>query len=196
MGSRYRNPHCSVDNIIDWQGKLSIENSELLWILNLSELKIYSTIGGLMERSFVKENARERERLISLVESLKDEELSLPLGDDWTIAIALAHLAFWDQRSLFLVRKWKKSGEVEFSPIDMDVTNDSLLGLWRALPPRIAASLAVSSAEEVDRELEETPSDLITKIESIGEKNRVYRSVHRKMHIDQIEDLLKKRNTT
>lgn len=149
-----------------------------------------------MERSFVKENARERERLISLVESLKDEELSLPLGDDWTIAIALAHLAFWDQRSLFLVRKWKKSGDVEFSPIDMDVTNDSLLSLWRALPPRVAANLAVSSAKEVDRELEETPSDLISKIESIGEKNRVYRSVHRKMHIDQIEYLLKKRSST
>ena len=149
-----------------------------------------------MERSFVKENSRERERLVSLVESLKDEELSLPLGEDWTIAIALAHLAFWDQRSLFLVRKWKKSGKVEFSPIDMDVTNDSLLALWRALPPRVAASLAVSSAEEVDRELEETPSDLIKKIESIGEKNRVYRSVHRKMHIDQIEDLLKKRSPT
>jgi hypothetical protein len=149
-----------------------------------------------MERSFIKENNRERERLISLVERLTDEELSLPLGNDWTIAIALAHLAFWDQRSLFLVRKWKKSGDVEFSPIDMDVTNDSLLSLWRALPPRVAANLAVSSAEEVDRELEETPSDLISRIEGIGEKNRVYRSVHRKMHIDQIEDLLKQLRST
>jgi hypothetical protein len=149
-----------------------------------------------MERSFIKENNRERERLISLVERLTDEELSLPLGNDWTIAIALAHLAFWDQRSLFLVRKWKKSGDVEFSPIDMDVTNDSLLSLWRALPPRVAANLAVSSAEEVDRELEETPSDLISRIEGIGEKNRIYRSVHRKMHIDQIEDLLKQLRST
>ena len=148
-----------------------------------------------MERSFIKENARERERLISSVQSLKDEELSIPLGDDWTIAIALAHLAFWDQRSLFLVRKWKKSGDVEFSPIDMDVTNDSLLALWRALPPRISANLAVSSAEEVDRELEDTSSELISKIEGIGEKNRVHRSFHRKMHIDQIEDLLKRRSS-
>jgi hypothetical protein len=144
-----------------------------------------------MERSFVKENTRERERLISLVERLTDEELNLPMGDDWTIAIALAHLAFWDQRSLFLVRKWEKTGQVEFSPIDIDVTNDCLLPLWRALDPRVAANLAVSSAKEVDQELEETPQDLISKIEGIGEKNRVYRSVHRKMHIDQIEDLLK-----
>lgn len=143
-----------------------------------------------MERSFVKENARERERLVSLVERLTDEELNLPIGDDWTVAIALAHLSFWDQRSLFIIRKWKKSGSVESSPIDIDVTNDSLLSLWRALGPRVAANLAVSSAQEVDRELEDTPSDLIAKIEGIGEKNRVYRSFHRKMHIDQIEELL------
>jgi hypothetical protein len=150
--------------------------------------------GGFMEPSFVKENARERERLMSLVERLTDEELSLPVGDDWTIAIALAHLAFWDQRSLFLLRKWKKSGKVEHSPIDIDVTNDCLLPLWRALEPRVAANLAVSSAQEVDLEVEGIPPDLISKIESIGDKNRVYRSVHRKMHIDQIEDLLKKRS--
>ena len=149
-----------------------------------------------MERPFVKENDRERKRLNSLVDRLTDEELSLPLGADWTIAIALAHLAFWDQRSLFLIRKWKKSGSVEFSPIDTEVTNDSLLFLWCALEPRVAANLAVSSAEEVDRELEGSPSDLISKIEGIGEKNRVYRSIHRKMHIDQIEELLKSRSST
>jgi hypothetical protein len=147
-----------------------------------------------MEPSFIKENARERERLMSLVERLTDEELNLPMGDDWTIAIALAHLAFWDQRSLFLLRKWKKSGNVELSSIDIDVTNDCLLPLWRALEPRVAANLAVSSAQEVDQEVEGIPPDLISKIESIGDKNRVYRSVHRKMHIDQIEDLLKKRS--
>ena len=148
-----------------------------------------------MEQSFVNENARARERLMSLVERLTDEELSSPMGDDWTIAIALAHLAFWDQRSLFLLRKWRKSGKVELSPIDIDVTNDCLLPLWQALEPRVAANLAVSSAQQVDREVESIPPDLISKIESIGEKNRVYRSVHRNMHIDQIEDLLKQRSS-
>ena len=136
-----------------------------------------------MDRPFVEENAKERERLISLVERLTDEELSLPLGTDWTIAVALAHLSFWDQRSLFLVRKWEKSGVVEPSTIDIDVTNDSLLSTWLAIPPRAAANLAVSSAEEVS-------SDLITKIESLGEKFRLYRSIHRKLHIDQILELL------
>jgi hypothetical protein len=59
--------------------------------------------GAYMDRPFVNENTRERKRLISLVDCLTGEELNLTLGNDWTIAIALAHLAFWDQRSLFLI---------------------------------------------------------------------------------------------
>ena len=166
-----------------------------------------------MDKPFVVENAKERERLNSLVEHLTDEELCLPLGNDWTIAVALAHLSFcsfsifaiklviavalahlsfWDRRSLILLRKWKKSGVVEPSPIDLDVINDSLLPIWLAIPPRTAAHLAVSSAEEIDRELEETSTDLIAKVESLGEKFRLYRSLHRKMHLDEIEEILSK----
>lgn len=143
-----------------------------------------------MDRPFVAENAKERERLISLVARLTDEELRLPLGDGWTIAVALAHLAFWDQRSLLLMRKWKKSG-VELSPIDIDLTNDALLPLWLALPPRAAAELAASSAEAIDRELEEAAPEMIAAIESLGEKFRLYRSMHRKLHLDRIEEILR-----
>jgi len=148
-----------------------------------------------MERPFVIENDQARERLDSLVAGLTDDELNLPLGDDWTIAVALAHLAFWDQRSLVLIRKWKQNG-VELSPIDIDVTNDSLLPLWRAMPPRVAAELAVSSAEAIDRELQEASSDLIDAIESLGEKFRLYRSIHRKLHLDEIEAVLSKKGST
>jgi len=58
--------------------------------------------GKVMKATHVEENTRERERLRFLVEGLTDEQLSTPLGTDWTIAVALAHLAFWDQRSLVL----------------------------------------------------------------------------------------------
>jgi hypothetical protein len=142
-----------------------------------------------MDRPFVAENAKERERLRSLVKRLTDEELSLPLFNGWTIAVALAHLSFWDQRILFLMRKWKKSG-VEPSSIDIDVTNDSLLSQWLAIPLRKAANLAILSAEAIDRELEEASSDFINEIEGLGEKFRLYRSIHRKLHLDQIEEFL------
>ena len=149
-----------------------------------------------MDRPYVTENTKERERLKSLVERLSDKELSLPMGEDWTIAVALAHLSFWDQRALTVVRKWKKTGIIEPSPIDIDITNDSLLSTWRALPPRVAANLAVSTAEEIDRELGEASSDLIAAIEGLGEKFRLYRSIHRKMHLDEIEKTLSSKTKT
>jgi hypothetical protein len=127
--------------------------------------------------------------LRALTERLTDEELIFPIGNGWTIAVALAHLAFWDQRALFLLRKWKKDG-VEASPIDIDITNDALLPLWLAVPPRKAANLAISSAEAIDRELEEAPTELINEIVSLGEKFRLYRSFHRKQHLDEIEEYL------
>jgi DinB superfamily len=149
-----------------------------------------------MNRSFVEENARERERLRFVVANLTDEQLNYPLGNDWTIAVALAHLAFWDQRSLVLIRKWKNTGVVSPSPIDIEVTNDSLQSLWRLLPPRKAANLSVLCAESIDRELEEISGEMIVQIESLEGKSRVYRSIHRKMHLDQIEELINKKNTT
>ena len=143
-----------------------------------------------MERPFIAENAREFKRLRSLVDRLTEDDLNLAMEEGWTVAAALAHLAFWDRRSLVLMRKWSSS-EIEPSPIDIDVANDSLLPLLLAIPPRAAADLAVSSAGAIDRELETASSDLIASIESLGEKFRLYRSFHRKMHLDQIEGRLK-----
>ncbi len=148
-----------------------------------------------MDRPFVTENARERDRLRLLVERLTDEELSLPMQAGWTIAVALAHLAYWDQRSLMLMRKWQREG-VELSTIDIDVTNDSLLPLLLAIPPRTAAKLAVSAAEAIDRELENASSGLIAAIEGLGEEFRLYRSIHRKLHLDEIENILKNKGTS
>jgi hypothetical protein len=149
-----------------------------------------------MDRPFVAENASERERLRSLVDGMTDEELSLPLNEGWTIASALAHIAFWDKRALVLMRKWKTSPPGR-SPIDEDVTNDALLPLCLSIPPRMSAKLAVSCAKAIDLELEGAPDKLITDIMDLGERFRLYRSDHRKIHLDQIESFIKdKRGTT
>lgn len=145
-----------------------------------------------MDRPFSVENAGERERLRALVGRLTDEELTLSMANGWTVAVALAHLAFWDHRTLLLLQRWR-SGGVKTSPIDADLTNDALLPLWLALPPRAAARLAVSSAEALDRELEEYHAELISAIEAAGEKSRLYRAPHRRAHLDEVEKALKNR---
>jgi len=142
-------------------------------------------------RQFVAENARERERLRKLVNELTDEELTLTLNvEGWTVAVALAHLAFWDERRQVLVRKWKKKG-ITPSPIEEDIVNDALVPLLLAIPPRKAANLSILTAEVLDRELEEASPDLIAAIEALGDSHALNRSIHRKMHLDEIEALLK-----
>ncbi|MGA9048049.1 MAG: maleylpyruvate isomerase N-terminal domain-containing protein [Dehalococcoidia bacterium] len=144
-----------------------------------------------MIRQFVAENARERERLRNLVNKITDEELMLTLNiEGWTVAAALAHLAFWDDRRLVLVRKWKTQG-ITTSPIDADITNDALVRLLLAIPPRKAANLSILASEALDKELEEASPDLIAAIEALGDSHALNRSIHRKMHLDEIEALLR-----
>ena len=63
----------------------------------------------------------------------------------------------------------------------------------KPIPPRVAARLAVTAAEAIDLELEKADEDLISDIWQLGERFRLYRSEHRKLHLDQIESLLKMR---
>jgi hypothetical protein len=86
-----------------------------------------------MTISYIEANTKGRERLCTLVSRLTDEELDLPAGDHWTVAAILAHLAFWDNRVLELIRRWKKVG-VGRSPIDIDNVNDAMKPLCLAIP--------------------------------------------------------------
>jgi len=145
-----------------------------------------------MSQQFVMNNTRERERLHNLVNNITDKELTTTLYEEgWTIAVALAHLAYWDNRRLVLVRKWKQEGVTPTPIIDMDITNDTLIPFLLAIPPRKAAELAILMAEALDRELEEASPDLIAAIEALGERHALDRSIHRKMHLDEIEALLR-----
>jgi hypothetical protein len=145
-----------------------------------------------MVRKYIAENKLGRERLQKLVGKITDDELRLQVyAEGWTVAAALAHLAFWDQRRLLLVRRWEKEG-ISPSPADENLINDALLPFFLALNPRKAAEMAVSIAGELDRELEGLPSDLVEAISQLGDRHALDRSIHRKMHLDEIEKLLGK----
>lgn len=144
-----------------------------------------------MERGFVIENKRERERLKKLVNKITDEELNLVIyKEGWTIAVVLAHLAFYDERRRFLLRKWKRKG-VTPSPHDEYVINNTLLPFLLAIPPREAANLAVHTAKALDRELEEASDEIIVGIKALRDRHALNRAIHRKMHLDEIEVFLK-----
>ncbi len=144
-----------------------------------------------MKNEYITSNNRERERLIALVNRLTDNELSLVLyKEGWTIAAALAHIAFWDMRRIVLLQKWQKEG-VTASPSDDDVFNDTILPFLLKIDPREAARTAAANATILDKQLAQLPPGMIADIEALGDKHALNRGLHRKMHLDDIEALLR-----
>jgi hypothetical protein len=142
---------------------------------------------------FIQENSDSRRRLESLARSLSDADLARSTSYGWTVAALLAHLAFWDQRVLVLVQRWKEEG-VDSSPIDARAVNESLRVLCHALDPRAAVQLCLASAAAVDAEIETLTLEWMEKIEQQMEAEpfqfRPDRSLHRNDHLNDIEKLL------
>jgi hypothetical protein len=128
-----------------------------------------------------------RERLRRFVEKTSDEDLARPIDGDWTAAALLAHTAFWDRRSAWLVRRCQL-GNCAPSPVDLDSVNESALPQWRLIPPRAAAQEALDAAADIDGLL---PGLSVEQLAALREGKVNYdRSNHRNDHLDQIEQVL------
>ena len=143
-----------------------------------------------LDLTFAEQNRFSRERIKSLVARLTDEELLTPVGEHWTVAVALAHMVFWDRRVMHVLDMTKRDGKVFVPNLDI-LVNDLSLPLWKAIPPREAARLCIESAEESDRRLEEYDRDLLEKIYEYN-KRWVVRALHRNEHLDEVDAALKK----
>ena len=143
---------------------------------------------------YSEQNALSRRRLETLVRGLSDADLACSTDYGWTVAALLAHLAFWDQRVLVILRRWKEEG-FDPSPIDAAAVNDSLRVVCQALEPRTAIELCLSSAQAVDAELDTLTPDLVKQMEEHAAATetqfRMNRSLHRDGHLNDIEALLK-----
>jgi hypothetical protein len=138
---------------------------------------------------FVQENTASRSRLEELVRRLSPQDLACRTASGWTVAALLAHLAYWDQRLLALLRRWQAHG-VDESPVDADAINDALQPLCLALEPQAALALCLASARQADAMLERLDSNWVEQIRASPNHFRFNRGLHRDDHLDEIEHLL------
>ncbi len=143
-----------------------------------------------LDESFIERTRASTRRMRELVARLSDEELGHPVGHDWTASIALAHLAFWDRRVLYVLEQTEREGKLSTPQIDI-ADNDISLPLWAVIPPREAARLAIETAETLDKRLENFPPKLLEEIYTYN-KRWVIRSLHRGEHLDEVDAALKK----
>jgi hypothetical protein len=148
-----------------------------------------------VDRSYVADNDSERARLRALVRRLSDADLALPMDAGWTVAGVLAHVAFWDQRIVVLLDEWTQRGAAWTPPLeearDGDWINDAAKPLCLALPPRIAAELALTVAEAVDRRVAEVSEAILQANARAGSVLNWRRADHRREHLDEIERALR-----
>jgi hypothetical protein len=142
---------------------------------------------------YSEQNSTSRQRLVEFTARLSQEDLARTTEYGWTVAGLLAHLAFWDQRMIVMLRRWLTEG-FDSSPIDSQIVNDALKVVCHAIEPRTAVELCLSSAEAVDTEFDTLTPGLVKQLEehaaATGTQFRMNRSLHRNAHLDDIEALL------
>ena len=137
------------------------------------------------------ENAAQLRRLQSVADGLSDADLQRDAGAGWTVAVACAHLAFWDRLYLGVLSDWTTLGTPQVDPTSNDpVLNDALLAEWLSLPPRRATELALSAAQSVDAAVERLDASVVEAILTLGQEHLLRRGRHRREHLDQIQGAL------
>jgi 7-keto-8-aminopelargonate synthetase-like enzyme len=144
--------------------------------------------------NIIEENARENEHLRELVERLSETDLRIPLEAGWTVSAVLAHLAFWDQRAITLIEKWKQEGVSE-SAIDVDVVNEATRRLCLAIQPGKAAQLAITTAGEIDQLIMDLNPEMVDAISTKGTTVKLNRADHRRAHLGEIEKVLQEKGS-
>jgi hypothetical protein len=114
-----------------------------------------------------------------------DADLRRPMGEHWTVATALVHLAFWDRRALDALDRTERAGELTAPEVDVSV-NDLSLPIWSSIAPRDAARLAIEAAEALDARIEGYPPTLLAVVDAAYPR-WVRRSLHRSLHLDEAE---------
>jgi 7-keto-8-aminopelargonate synthetase-like enzyme len=142
----------------------------------------------------IKDNARENDHLRKLAERLSDDDLRIPMEAGWTVSAVLAHLAFWDQRAITLIEKWKQAGVSE-SAIDVDVVNEVTRRLCLAIQPRKAAELAITIADEIDQLIMDLNPEMVEAILTKGTTVKLNRADHRRTHLGEIEKVLQEKGS-
>jgi uncharacterized damage-inducible protein DinB len=142
------------------------------------------------QRGYVRANDESRARLRAIVERLDHAQLARSAMPGWSVSAVLAHLAFWDR---FNQQHWRsRLAGTQLPALDVldDLINDASLPAWNALPPEVSARDVLTSADEGDAFVAALAPEATSPWLMEGRPRSLYRSEHRREHLDEIERAL------
>lgn len=145
-----------------------------------------------MNRPYIVENDASTQQLREVVARLTDDELGRPVGEHWTVSVALAHLAFWDRLWLAKFEEWERTGLVKIPRADREAAaaiNDGMLAWWRSMSLAQIRHEVVAAAEAIDGCAARLPEPIVNAILAVRPRTLI-RAVHRREHLDEVERAL------
>lgn len=147
----------------------------------------------MTDRTFERDNDESRERLVRLVEALTPGQLTIDLGEGWTVASALGHMGFWDR---WQATRWTEmlagvwTAETESILAAEDLANEALHPYWAGVSDPNVVGLAVAAATQLDDLIACAPDQIVDQLEGTSIASLLHRHSHRNDHLDQIERVL------
>ncbi len=117
--------------------------------------------------------------------ALSEAELLRFLPNGWTIAVTLAHLAFWDQKVIYALERTLTEKQVWAVAFDESL-NDILAPILAELPPDKTLGMALHTGARLDAMLESCPPELLQEFFDANPR-WVNRSLHREGHLADIQ---------
>lgn len=135
-------------------------------------------------------NDQSRSRLAEVVRRLSESQLKLTVNYGWSVAMALAHLAFWDYYGVARLDDWERNGIPEHHP-GTETINDAMRPMLEAIPAQNAVRMVLEAAEAIDRKVANVRAELADAIIAAGRERVLNRAPHRTLHLDDIESSIR-----
>lgn len=146
-----------------------------------------------MDPEILRQNDVSRAALREFAEQLDDADFDRLVGE-LSVRSWLCHLAFWDRVICFRIESLQRSGVLP-SGIEgstLDSINEGCELLASGIPGRVAARLAVESADAADDLVARVGADHVRQIDAAGLGRMLRRSLHRMHHLEKLKEVTRK----
>jgi hypothetical protein len=141
------------------------------------------------KNSYSEQNHESEIELITFISKLTPAQLTTTMPAGWDVLSVLVHVVFWDIRALTLIEKWEKEG-IRISEVDTDVINEVTRPIFLALDPANAIAMIAAYSKQIDEKIAGLTPEFIERIETEGKNVHLNRAKHRRMHMDEIKQVL------
>jgi hypothetical protein len=142
-----------------------------------------------MPNSFSEPNRTAFMELRTYAEQLSDEQLRQAIDDEWTVSAALAHVAFWDRRTVVCVEGMLRDSTYLPLRTEVDVINPAMLPQWRRLEPSDAMAELIEAGDLFLRTVDSLDEETAQRMQSSDVVN-IRRWRHYREHLEQIRQHL------